>query len=74
MAVQDKFADEMLSDEELDGVAGGTRLKTYADGDELYNRGLLSAEDALRSASVRSALHKIYNNPVANQNATLIGV
>ena len=28
MAVQDKFADEMLTDEQLDGVAGGTRLET----------------------------------------------
>ena len=28
MAVQDKFADEILSDEELDQVVGGTRIET----------------------------------------------
>ena len=51
--------DEVLSDEELDGVAGGTRIETFADGDELYKRGLLSAEDALSSAPVRNMLHKM---------------
>ena len=51
--------DEVLSDEELDNVAGGTRLETYDDGDELYKRGLLSAEDALSSAPVRNVLHKM---------------
>ena len=51
--------DEALSDEELDNVAGGTRLETYDDGDELYKRGLLSAEDALSSAPVRNVLHKM---------------
>ena len=50
---------EKLSDEELDGVAGGTSLETYADGDELVKRGLLSAEDALSSAPVRNVLNKI---------------
>ena len=51
--------DEILSDDELDGVAGGTRLETFADGNELYKRGLLSAEDALSSAPVRNMLHKM---------------
>ena len=51
--------DEILSDEELDNVAGGTRLETYADGDELYKRGLLSEDDALKSAPVREMLHKM---------------
>ena len=51
--------DEILKDEELDGVAGGTRLETFADGNELYKRGLLSAEDALSSAPVRNMLHKM---------------
>lgn len=51
--------DEMLSDEELEKVAGGTRDQTYADGNELYKRGLLSAEDALSSTPVREALHKL---------------
>ena len=51
--------DEILNDEELDRVAGGTRLETYADGNELYKRGLISAEDALSSAPVRDMLHKM---------------
>ncbi len=33
---------EKLSDEELEGVAGGTRLENYTDGHELYKRGLLA--------------------------------
>ena len=51
--------DEILKDEELDRVAGGTRLETYADGNELYKRGLISADDALSSAPVRDMLHKM---------------
>ena len=51
--------DEILSDDELDGVAGGTRIETFQDGNELYKRGLLSAEDALSSAPVRNMLHKM---------------
>ena len=51
--------DEILSDEELDNVAGGTRIETFADGDELYKRGLLSAEQALSSSPVRDKLHEL---------------
>ena len=51
--------DEILKDEELDRVAGGNRLETFADGDELYKRGLLSAEDALSSSAVRDKLHQL---------------
>ena len=57
MIKDDKFADEVLSDEELDGVAGGTRAQTYADGDELVKRGLISERDALDSSKVREAIH-----------------
>ena len=53
------FKDEVLSDEELDNVAGGNRLETFGDGNELYKRGLLSEEDALHSAPVRNVLHKM---------------
>ena len=53
------FKDEVLSDEELDNVAGGNRLETFGDGNELYKRGLLSEEDALQSAPVRNVLHKM---------------
>ena len=51
--------DEILSEEQLDGVAGGTRLETYGDGNELYKRGLLTAEQAFHSAPVRDMLHKM---------------
>ncbi|MBD3879513.1 MAG: hypothetical protein SR1Q5_07500 [Quinella sp. 1Q5] len=51
--------DEILSDDELDGVAGGTRIETFQDGNELYKRGLLSEDDALSSAPVRNMLHKM---------------
>ena len=54
-----KFSDKKLSGEQLEGVAGGTRLETYADGDELYKRGLLSADDAFQSAPVRNKLHEL---------------
>ena len=51
--------DEILKDEELDNVAGGTRIETFQDGNELYKRGLISAEDALQSAPVSNLLHKL---------------
>jgi len=51
--------DEILSDAELDNVAGGTRIETFQDGSELYKRGLLSEDDALKSAPVRDMLHKM---------------
>ena len=59
MAEEDKIADEMLTEEELDGVAGGTRAETYADGDELVKRGLISEDDAWSSSKVREAIHKL---------------
>ena len=51
--------DEIMNDEELEKVAGGTRLETYEDGEELVKRGLLTDEQALNSASVRYMLHKL---------------
>ncbi len=68
MADEKILKDEILSDEELDGVAGGTRLETYADGDELVEDGLLSAEDAF----VRNVLHKIAT--VYKDNGRIIDV
>ena len=59
MAKEEKFEDEIMSDEELDNVAGGNRLETFGDGNELYKRGLLSADDAVHSAPVREMLHKM---------------
>ena len=54
--------DEILNDEELDNVAGGTRAETYADGNELVKRGLLSKEDAASSSKVREAIHNLGYN------------
>ena len=59
MADEKIFKDEIMEDDELDNVAGGNRLETFADGNELYKRGLLSEDDALKSAPVREMLHKM---------------
>ena len=59
MAEEKILKDEILSDNELDNVAGGTRLETYDDGNELYKRGLLTAEQAFHSAPVRDKLHSM---------------
>lgn len=59
MADEKILHEEIMSDDELDGVAGGNRLETFGDGNELYKRGLLSADDALSSAPVRNLLHKM---------------
>lgn len=50
---------ELLKDSELDQVAGGNRLETFADGNELYKRGLLSVDDIVHAAPVRDVLHKM---------------
>ena len=59
MAEEKIFKDEIMDDAELDNVAGGNRLETFGDGNELYKRGLLSADDALKSAPVRDKLHEL---------------
>lgn len=53
---------EELSFEEMDNVAGGNRIETFADGNELYKRGLLSSDDAVHSSPVRETLHKMGYN------------
>lgn len=40
MADKDKFADEVMNEDELDNVAGGTIAETAADSLDLYRRGL----------------------------------
>ena len=59
MADEKILKDEILTDEELNGVAGGNRLETYGDGNELYKRGLLTDEQALSSSPVRDKLHEL---------------
>jgi hypothetical protein len=41
MTKEDKFAEEMLTDEELDGVAGGSVASTAYDSEFLYEHGLV---------------------------------
>ena len=71
---EEKFANEVINDEELEGVAGGTRLETFADGNELYKRGLISRDDILNFDSMRDMLHKMgytgykYNGDIINGN------
>lgn len=59
MTNENKIADEIMREEELDGVVGGTRLETYDDGEELYKRGLLTEEQSLHSSPVREKLHEM---------------
>lgn len=51
--------DEILSENELENVAGGTIFETLSDGEELYKRGLLSFADSIHSTPVRETLHKM---------------
>ena len=59
MIDEKKIADAAMNEEELDNVAGGNRIETWQDGDELVKRGLLTAEQALHSAPVRDKLHEM---------------
>lgn len=43
---EDKFADEMLSDDELDQIAGGTDDQTFDDNIFLYEHGLMDIVNA----------------------------
>ncbi len=59
MAEEDKFADEMLTEEELDGVAGGSISEIWDDGEKLYERGLLSLDDEFNVTKIREKLHEM---------------
>ena len=59
MADEKIFENEVMNEEELDNVAGGTRIETFQDGNELYKRGLLNEDQALSVAPVRELLHKM---------------
>ncbi|MBR4642787.1 MAG: hypothetical protein IKO74_08745 [Selenomonadaceae bacterium] len=56
MAVEDKFANEMLTDDELDGVAGGNSIETFQDGEEIVKRILISEDDVLSDLKVRGSI------------------
>ena len=59
MADEKIFKDEKLTDEELDGVAGGDGAETIMDGNALYVRGLLSENDILNFKAVQEIIHKM---------------
>ena len=67
------FEEDLLSDDALENVAGGTRVETYADGDELVKRGLLSQDDALSSSKVREAIHQLGYKYVDHGGAKILG-
>ena len=56
---EDKFAEELMNDEELDNVAGGCFLQTAQDGKQLFIRGLISANDMTFSSIVTDKLHEL---------------
>ncbi|MBE6101807.1 MAG: hypothetical protein E7200_06890 [Selenomonas ruminantium] len=51
-----KLASRVLDDEQLENVAGGNRLETFADGNILSKLGLISQNDALSCAPVRDKI------------------
>ena len=53
------FEDEMMSDEELEQLAGGTKMETWRDSDALVKRGFLTHEQSLNSGAVRQKLHEL---------------
>ena len=62
MAVEEKFANEVMSDEELDNVAGGTYLESFNVSSFLYQAGfdnVLNDNGLVNFAGMRSALNSI---------------
>ena len=59
MPDEKKIADEVLSENELDNIAGGTREETLADGAELHKRGLLTEKEAAHATHVYYTLYKM---------------
>ena len=48
-----------MSDEELDNIAGGNIRETFEDAFELYRRGLLTGEQAMKVEPACELLHKM---------------
>lgn len=57
MAEEKILKNEIISDEELDGVAGGGLTDTARDGMQLYLHGKLSFEQAQNAALIAKTLH-----------------
>ena len=71
---EEKILDgEILKEEQLDKVAGGTLVETFNDGYQLFKRGLLSEDDALTSAAVRDLLHQMGYSGYENKGGIING-
>ena len=57
--------------EEMEEVSGGNRFETYADGNELLKRGILTEDQALSSSEVRDTLHKMGYNGYKDKGGLL---
>jgi len=59
MAKEGKIADEIMSDDELDGVSGGNSIETFQDGEEIVKRILTSEDDVLSDLKVRGSIQYV---------------
>ena len=50
---------EQLSDEELEKIAGGTRIETFGDGFLLCDRGLIDRKDVTNIKKVSDYMHSL---------------
>ena len=57
MVNEDKFANEMLTDDELDGVSGGGTIEIIRDGYQMYLRGILSYDQVTNADLITKTLH-----------------
>ena len=57
MADEKILKDEILEEDQLDNVAGGTHNETLGDGAELVKRGLLSKSDIFNYSAISKVLH-----------------
>ncbi len=69
--IEDKFADEMLSDEELDNVAGGTRAETR-EMDIALNKRLYGLD--FSALDIAQADHMLYAKSDLESELTRLGV
>ena len=62
---------EKLDDEQLEQVAGGTIKESFGDGNELYDRGLISFKDSRSTKKIREFMqsigYKYENHAVKNE-------
>lgn len=61
MENKDKFADEMLTDDEFNGVVGGTYYQTAEDSEVLYKLGLLSRSYTSKEISSHDREREVSN-------------